>query len=134
MKKTFSIITTVLLVVFLISALVTIVGCMPSTGDAAKNETENQKKDETQNDKKDGLIIPITQVWVWNEQDGSFDAASGKVILKNGSKGASIGIDAVDASEYKYVKLVYEKLDFPNIIFRVHYEDESLSEVFLQKK
>jgi len=132
MKKTFSIITTVLLVVFLISALFTIVGCAPATGDAAKNETENQKKDETQDDKKDGLIIPITQVWVWNEQDGSFDAASGKVILKNGSKGASIGIDAVDASEYKYVKLVYEKLDCPNIIFRVHYEDESLSEVFLQ--
>ena len=46
MKKTFSIITTVLLVVFLISALFTIVGCAPATGDAAKNETENQKKDE----------------------------------------------------------------------------------------
>ena len=43
MKKTFSIITTVLLVVFLISALFTMVGCTPSTGDAAKNETENQK-------------------------------------------------------------------------------------------
>lgn len=43
MKKTFGIITTVMLMVFLIFALFTIVGCTPSTGDASKNETENQK-------------------------------------------------------------------------------------------
>ena len=36
MKKTFSIITTVLLVVFLISALFTIVGCTPGADDVTK--------------------------------------------------------------------------------------------------
>ena len=128
MKKTFNILTGVLLTVFLVTASLTVAACKQNPEDKTKKESE--KNDE----ESEGLIIPIKEVYFWTEDAGSFDAASGKIILKNGSKGASIGIDAVDASEYKYVKLVYEKLDFPNIIFRVHYEDESLSEVFLQKK
>ena len=120
MKKTLNILTGLLLVTFLIFIFLTVVGCNHNAEDTNENSTI------------EGYLIPVQNVYLWNNDDGDYDVSTKKLVLKNGSKGASIDMKAFDASDYKYVMLVYENLDCPNIIFRVHYEDESLSEVFLQ--
>ena len=118
MKKNLNLLASLMIAMFLMSTVVSVAACKQNTDE----NTENS----------DGLIITVKEMYLWDNENGSFTSSDGKLVLKNGYKGANFTITNFDASEYKYAKLVYEKLDFPNVIFQLHYSDESYSEVFLQ--
>ena len=132
MKKTLNIITWVMLAVFLFTAFFTIVACKTVSDSSANSDENNQKNDDLKE-----LLIPIQNVYMWSDDSGSYDASTGKLVLKNGFKGCNVVFNKpenfeTEISSYKYIKFVYENLDFPNVNFRVHYADETLSEVYLQ--
>lgn len=142
MKKMMNIFTSLLLAVFLISAVITIVGCKQNPDEKTESEKDSESKNESETE-KDYLVIPIKDLYLWGEDKGSYDSKSGKLILKNDEKDSVTGANIVfnqpedfenKVQEYKYLMLAYENLNYPNVWIHLEYEDESYSEVYLQTK